>query len=138
VPNDAVPVGTVAGVQFVASLKLLPGGAASQLASCAAAGAAHVNAKSHAAKPVLYIDSLPMPRSSGGVLEVASKAVTESRDRYYLTMANIILPAICSGPAPFSPARSFDSAAILHLGDAFSSALIFWIARRINPFCSTS
>jgi hypothetical protein len=81
VPNDAVPVGTVAGVQFAASLKSLPGGAASQLASCAAAGAAHVNAKaSHATKPDLSVDSLPMPRPSGCVLEVASKAVTESRD----------------------------------------------------------
>jgi hypothetical protein len=81
VPNDAVPVGTVAGVQFAASLKLLLGGAGSQLASWAAAGAAHVNAKaSHAAKPDLSIDSLPMPRSSGCVLEVASRAVTESRN----------------------------------------------------------
>jgi hypothetical protein len=33
VPNDAVPVGTVAAVQFAASLKSLLGGAASQLAS---------------------------------------------------------------------------------------------------------
>jgi hypothetical protein len=77
VPNDAVPVGTVAGVQFAASLKSLLGGAASQPASWAAAGAAHVNAKaSHAAKPVLYIDSLPMP-----VPRLHAGGRQQSRDR---------------------------------------------------------
>jgi hypothetical protein len=45
VPNDAVPVGTVAGVQLAGALKLPELGAASQVASCACADAAASSAR---------------------------------------------------------------------------------------------
>src|SRR5258708_7382081 len=49
-PKDAVPAGTVAGVQLAAVLKLPEPGAASQVASCASAGAATTHSAENASK----------------------------------------------------------------------------------------